>query len=173
MKLTRRRFFNTTLATYLAVRSGRAFAAGSGMDFLSAREFGTLTAFVDTLIPADRYSPAASALGVPEAVVQSGKEDSDVERVIRAGCRWLDRSARSSGADGFAAMDEPGREAIVAAAAAGDARPLPKAFFRIVHQIAMRHYYAQTAAWSGLGYEGPPQPEGFMSFDRPPPSADR
>lgn len=163
MKLTRRSLFGTVVASVVAFTSRKGMAQ-SGIGFLSKTEFDTLSAFVDTLIPADEQSPAATSLDVPRAVVAVAAKDRQVRRIVRLGCRWLDMVARSAGAASFSSLDDRLREAIAEHSAAREAEPLPKAFFQIVRDLSMRGYYARAAAWGGLEYDGPPQPEGFLGY---------
>jgi hypothetical protein len=53
-----------------------------------------LRVFVDTLIPADDLSPAASALGVDELILQQAEADASYDRFLTLGCRWLNLQAQ-------------------------------------------------------------------------------
>ena len=168
MKLTRRRFFGATVATYVTTSVGSAATATRVPAALSAAEFATFSAYVDTLIPADRHSPAASALDVPYQVIDEQSTKPAFVRLIKLGCRWLDRRARASGANTFAALDDARRELIVDQTSRPTAERLPNAFFTTVRYRAMTAYYARADGWGGLRYDGPPQPNGFMDYHRPP-----
>jgi len=127
----------------------------------------TLRALVDTLIPADE-TPAASALGVDQALADLVRRVQDYRRLIDEGADWLDRSARALGAKSFAAASDEQRGAVVRQAEKAQAGTVPRLLFERVRSDALTLYYAQPAAWSALGYAGPPQPAGFLDFERPP-----
>ena len=46
-----------------------------------------------------------------------------------------------------------------------------KRFFNQFKYLAMRIYYQDQGVWKSLGYNGPPQPKGFMDYTEPPKSA--
>ncbi len=45
--------------------------------------------------------------------------------------------------------------------------PARRAFAR-TREDAFAAFYGDPRAWPGIGYRGPPQPEGFPDYDRPP-----
>jgi hypothetical protein len=67
----------------------------------------TFVAFCDTLVPADALTPAASALGVPKEILADLQGQPLGERLLVAGCDWLDRECRGD----FAAASEALRDA--------------------------------------------------------------
>jgi|SRR5688572_5207524 hypothetical protein len=127
----------------------------------------TLRALVDTLIPEDE-TPAASALGVDQALVDLLRRTDDYRRLIDEGAEWLDRSARALGAKSFHAANAEQRADIVRQAERAKAGTLPRRMFERVLRDALRLYYAEPATWVALGYAGPPQPAGFLDFERAP-----
>jgi hypothetical protein len=128
---------------------------------------GALAPYLDTLIPEDS-TPSASALGVDQAILKLARRRPRIARLVGLGCAWLDKQAGERGAKDFAALSELEREAIVALAEGSPARSLPRTFFAFTQQQAFSNYYAQPAAWQGLGFAGPPQPLGFLDFAEPP-----
>jgi len=123
--------------------------------------------YLDTLIPQDS-TPSASQLGVDEAVTASARQHPRLDRLVRLGCAWLDEQAGQRGVPDFASLSELEREAVVALAERSPARSVPRVFFEFTRDQAFFHYYAQPAAWQGLGLSGPPQPLGFVDFSEPP-----
>lgn len=172
MKITRRLFSQALVAALVACRL-RSATAATESGFLTTPEFSTLAAFVDALLPADDHSPVASALGVPRAVMAAAEKDARVKRIVKFGCHWLDEAAKKAGAANFSALREGPREIIVGATSEPAASPLPKAFFIIVRDLSMRAYYAHAAAWRGMGYDGPPQPDGFLDYRDAPKGGDK
>lgn len=120
--------------------------------------------FLDTLLPEDGEFPSATALGIDTAMIAQGVNLA----IIRLGCGWLDRQAREEGAAGFAVLGEEARIRIVARAEASGTSSLAREFFRLALVMAYRHYYSKQESWAALDYDGPPQPRGFMDFDKPP-----
>lgn len=84
----------------------------------------------------------------------------------RAAAGSTPRRARAG--RGFAALDEPGREAVVARAAEAPEGSDPRRFFEQTRIVAFFYYYSDAASWPALGYDGPPQPAGFMDYAEPP-----
>lgn len=126
--------------------------------------------FLDTLLPEDS-TPSATQLGTHSALMEQAHQRRDVARLLELGCGWLDTEARERGATDFAELDEAGREAIVTVAERSPSYSVARAFFNFTQSEAFRYYYAQPAAWSGLGFSGPPQPMGFLDFAKPPADA--
>ncbi len=119
-------------------------------------------AFCDTLVPADALTPAASALGVPRAILDDVRGDALAERLVGAGCAWLDAEC----AGDFARAAEAAR---VAAALRMQAMPWESPagrFYQVMRNTVMADYYAQPVAWRGLALDRPPQPLGFFDAVR-------
>ena len=128
----------------------------------------TLTAFIDTLLPAHGASPAASELGVARHMLAAAARQEPYARLMQAGCDWLDAAARATGGARFADLDETEREAIVTAAEQERSGGAITQFFFNAHRHAMELFYSHPKAWPALDYPGPPQPIGFLDHDRPP-----
>jgi hypothetical protein len=131
---------------------------------------GALVPYLDTLIPADS-TPSASQLGTDQAILTIARGQRGIARLVSLGCAWLDQQAAERGAGDFANLPEAERPAVIALAEASPERSLPRMFFAFTQGEAFTHYYAQPAAWQGLGFDGPPQPVGFPDFAKPPRSA--
>lgn len=135
-----------------------------------------MRALVDTLLPdaeldGSAHESASSgglSLGTDLALLRAGAEDAALANLIIRGTDWLQAQARERGDTDFASLDEVNREAVIAAAERAPADSLQHRFFTAMRHLAFRHYYAQAAAWVGLGYTGPPQPLGFPDHATPP-----
>ena len=44
----------------------------------------------------------------------------------------------------------------------------PRMFFEMLRNYAVRLYYARPESWPSLGFDGPPQLDGFPDFDQSP-----
>ena len=133
-----------------------------------AAEGATLAAYLDALIPDDDLGPGAVTLGIDKRIAALAVEIANYRRLLGQGCRWLDERARELGATGFAGLDGPGRDRVIQLAAASDPKTPPRQFFERTRSDAFFRYYARTEAWAAIGYDGPPQPAGFMDYALPP-----
>ena len=130
-------------------------------------EYQTFAAYLDTLIPEDE-TPSATQVGVVEKILAKSAAERAYTQLIQKGCTWLDEQAGQYDAVHFAALSEAQREAIVRLAADGRAGRLSLGFFRRTQWDAFFYYYAHPRSWPGLGYPGPPQPQGFLDYTHAP-----
>jgi len=126
------------------------------------RTVRTFVAFCDTLVPADALTPSASALGVPKAILADLEGQPHGQRLLGAGCDWLDREC---GGD-FAAAPEAMRDAALQNMQAMPWESPAGRFFGVMRNTVMADYYAQPLAWRGLALDRPPQPLGFFDAVR-------
>jgi hypothetical protein len=165
----RRAFMRMLLVLTTALPARLALASPTHMTSQRV-SLSALAPYLDTLIPADS-TPSASQLGTDQAIIDLARRRDRSARLLGLGCAWLDQQASKRGAEDFAALPQAERNAIVALAEGSPRYSLPKTFFAFTQQQAFSHYYAQPAAWQGLGFDGPPQPVGFPDFAKPPKSA--
>lgn len=123
--------------------------------------------FLDTLIPRDETG-SASDFGIERKIIDHASRNKRHIGLLRAGCQWLDLEARKMKAEGFAALDPASQEAIVARAAEARERSLPRVFFNLTRDDALRRYYSDPRSWQTIGFAGPPQPAGFMDHAEAP-----
>jgi hypothetical protein len=126
-----------------------------------------LPAYVDTLLP-PYLGPSATEIGVDRRLIEAARGRPKYLRLLRLGCGWLDEEARRRGAAAFAALNEDVRVAILEQAEAAAASALPRVFFEQTRADVFTEYYADPASWPAVGYDGPPQPRGFLDHARPP-----
>ncbi len=167
MKIDRRAFLQISIGGALCSYFGYRLFHIFWPDHLTDHEKKTLSSYLDTLIPQD-LMPSATQVGVPEHIIRGAKRDNRYRRLLKEGCRWLDTMAGREGAANFFSLDEGGRIKIVALAEAGEKGSLPYGFFFQTRYDAYHFYYGNPKSWKGLGYHGPPQPEGFPDYDIPP-----
>jgi hypothetical protein len=161
MKLARRYFLRVLAraGAFLALGStSRAAGLGSGTEGSGDR---TLVAYLDVLIPEDELGPGALELGVGRRIIARARESRKYGTFLDQGCRWLDDQAKKRGAESFAELSEDDRNGVVALAAEAEPNSPPRRFFRATRHTAFYLYYAEPRAWAAIGYDGPPQPEGF------------
>jgi len=164
MAVTRRQLFKHCLTTGLLAWLLPARAGQQQAPVLDV----TLRAWLDVLIPADE-TPGAGQLGVDRDLLKKARKDDDYGQVLARGVAWLDRQARDLGDKDFLALDDGARESIASRAAAAGTESLEGLFFQLTRVDALRYYYIRPEAWHGLpGYHGPPQPLGYLDYQRPP-----
>jgi hypothetical protein len=117
----------------------------------------TFTAFCDTLVPADALTPAASTLGVPGGILENLRGNALAERLLAAGCIWLDAQCGGN----FARADDAERVLAVERMAAMPWESPAGRFYQVMRDTVMADYYSQPKAWPGLVLDRPPQPIGF------------
>lgn len=152
MNLTRREFFVGLLWGVLALGSGRLRASEN-----TPSDRATLLTFVDTLLPADAFSPAASAVGVADVVYKWFSATRGRRVLLRNGCAWLNAQA---GGD-FAALTDDQRERIVVWMMESPRSQGPRVFYERTRQEAVTAYYALPLSWQGMAISHPPQPRGY------------
>ena len=158
----RRAARRVALAMAVACTDLAALAAKAAPAVDAERTFRTFVAFCDTIVPADALTPAASALGVPKEIVVDLQGQPLGERLLVAGCDWLDRECRGD----FAAAPEAMRDAALEKMQAMPWESPAGRFFVVMRNTVMADYYAQPLAWRGLALDRPPQPLGFFDAVR-------
>jgi len=160
--LTRRQFLQVLLWSLFAIRPSSALAkavpeiAASSKGPRTAFE-QSLRAFVDVLIPADAFSPAASAVGVDAQIIALSKNDYRFRKLLSVGFKWLD----SQMPGGFAQLPEDAQIRVVDWMSQADGNSLPRRLFEILRYESMSFYYADHRSWQGLSIQRPPQPIGY------------
>jgi len=165
LKLTRRQLLDLLVALSVWVPL-RILLAAVPSDH-SASSPQNLRAFLDVLLPEDE-SPSASQLGVDAQILDEASEHPNVKGLLDTGSAWLDLQARRKRAQAFHQLDEQGKIDIVKLAESQPQPSLIRVYFRFVQDRAFKYYYSHPDSWASLGYDGPPQPRGFMDYDQPP-----
>jgi hypothetical protein len=148
----------------IAWLAGLVGALRGGRDASAADDERTFRAYLDALIPGDDGGPGALALGIAERLRAAGT----VADLIGPFCAWLDARARDAGGASFAELPADARAAIVQAAELAVPDSLARRAFRRTRHEAFAHYYGDARSWPGIGYRGPPQPDGFPDYAQPP-----
>lgn len=163
MQSRRRLLDAATRFGLVAWLAGLAGGLWRGRGARAADEERTFRAYLDTLIPGDAEAPGALALGLPEQLRAGAAADA-----IAPFCAWLDARAREAGGVSFADLRVGQREAIVEMAELAVPDSLARRAFRRTRHEALARYYADARSWPGIGYRGPPQPDGFPDYAQPP-----
>ena len=158
----RRAARRVALVAALACSDLPAFAATFARSDDGERIARTFSTFCDTLVPADALSPAASTLGVPGAILADLRGNALAERLLAAGCAWLDHECQGD----FAGAAEATRNAALERMQAMPWESPAGRFFVVMRNTAMADYYVQPASWRGLALDRPPQPLGFFDAVR-------
>lgn len=162
MSFTRRAFIKL-LSLGLLLRYPPALFAEAGLQ----EHKKILTAFLDTLMPADE-TPAASELRIDQTLLQKSEENGQYRRLLQHGCNWLEKTAQRQYRAGFANLTEQQRVGIVKSMEQARSRSIARVFFVRVRTDLFEHYYSHPDSWKGLGIDRPPQPEGYPDYDKAP-----
>jgi hypothetical protein len=119
--------------------------------------FASLGAVLDTLLPDDGLTPAASALGI-EAELRALIAGNDLmTRLFAAALGWMDGLAPVP----FRDLPEADRLAVLDAMATADPNQVPGRFYHILRALAVELYYARPESLAGLPLAPAPQPFGY------------
>jgi hypothetical protein len=122
-----------------------------------------LSALVDVLIPADEFTPSASALGVGNILLEQADSDAEFRPWLAAGMKWLDQGVPGS----FILREESTRVVLLERLAGSAIGSQARTFFEILRLRTMTAYYADPRSWVGLAIDRPPQPLGYRDFADP------
>lgn len=122
-----------------------------------SRIAATLAAYLDTLLPEDPLSPAASQLGIHTLILDEFAASPIQTRLLRAGCTWLDLAAEGS----FREAGPQVRDVIVNWMTQSDWNRVPRRFHEVLRQRAMELYFSRPESLGGLPISRPPQPLGY------------
>jgi hypothetical protein len=131
------------------------------------------TALADTILPADRYGPAASEVGVVQMIdewISAPYPQQLADRpVVLDGLKWIDAESKKRFKKPFAELDETQRAAICddvcSTKRASKAFATAAGFFSRFRDLCASAYYATPAGWKAIGYVGNVALE---RFDGPP-----
>jgi hypothetical protein len=132
------------------------------------------TALADTIIPKDKWGPAASELGVVAMIdewISAPYDDQKADRpIILDGMKWLEAESQKRFTKNFADLDETQKHAICDdicfTAKAKEEFKAGAVFFNKFRDLAASAYYATPAGWQAVGYVGNTM---LKTFDGPPP----
>ena len=118
----------------------------------------TLAALVDTYLPADDVTPAASAIGVDADLRDFLQEAPQVAQGVLAICDAMD----AAGPVRFAMRGTGQRLALVEALSRAPIDRVEGWFYRTTRLLAIEFYYARPEALAGLDLDPAPQPAGYL-----------
>lgn len=167
MKIQRRTFLKllSFIGLSIATVKSRADLLKRPVDYFPDRH--TLGSYLDTLIPADQ-TPSASQLGVTEKLLRRAYKSRRYATTLKQGCDWLDQQAQDLQQSNFNLLPPLLQESIVAKAEASAANSLPNRFYTSTRHDAFFYYYAHPKSQTCLNEAGPPQPLGYMDYQKPP-----
>lgn len=129
----------------------------------------TLRQCLDTLLPADALTPAATELDLDtELLATLARLPARHSRLCLQGLEWCERSAREAYGRDFALLDTAECDAILQQAAEAPVQSMPARFIQRLRDQAFELYYAHPEALTGMAGAGPPQPMGYPRYAEPP-----
>lgn len=150
--------------------------------FLSARDWDTLVAICDRIVPQPTHRPPIPVAGLVDDKLHRNGGDGfrnaklpPLREAWRIGLSALDAEARQAHGLPFYKLTDAAKDVLLSRAQAGTLghpawRGMPPSLFfgaRMVRDI-VHAYYAHPTAWNEIGFGGPASPRGYvrMGFDR-------
>ena len=130
-------------------------------------ERAMLTRIVDLLVPRDE-TPGALDLGVDRRVISELSANRARAKGFAEALLDLDRTALAKHDAEFLELDATLQENLLLTLAAAPRTTPGGRFIRLLRYDTMRYYYARPEVWPSLGFDGPPQPRGFLDYTQPP-----
>lgn len=118
----------------------------------------SLASVVDTLLPADDVSPAASALGVDQDIADFVAENDMMTRLFAAALDWMDHLADRP----FHELTPSQQAEVLSFMESADFNAIPGRFYHILRALAVEFYYAKPEAVAGFPLSPAPQPNGYL-----------
>ena len=135
---------------------------------LSPEERQAVRTVTDLIVPADEISPGAIDLKIDAEILGRANENRYFRRVLKRGVSWLNSEAvRSTGRE-FLFLGQREQVDLLKNAEAADSESPENRFFRRMRDLTLKLYYTRPLAWQVLCYQGPPQPLGFIDYEKPP-----
>lgn len=129
----------------------------------------TLRQCLDTLLPADALTPAATELDLDaELLAALARLPARHSRLYLQGLEWCEQRARERYDQDFARLGPTQSDAILRQAAGSPAQTMPARFILRLRDQAFELYYAHPEALAGMAGAGPPQPIGYPRYAEPP-----
>jgi hypothetical protein len=149
-------------------------SAGGALRFFEPGQEPALRALCDTTTAQDR-EPRVPVAEMVDTKLADGRLDGfryadmpDDRETWKLVLRGVDETARERGADGFAALDPNGREALVESISKGElgggtwAQLNVRRAWSVCIRAILAALYSHPWAWNEIGFGGPAYPRGFM-----------
>lgn len=165
--------------------------------FFDAHQYRLVATIAALIVPSDD-TPGATEAGVVDTIDRMLADDPERQIVYRKGLRWIDTvSAKRFGAgNDFLQLETEDQVALLCSIDRSNLihRRSGKTvfekidiklgifwdmvfgfgrnarFFYEIHRDIITAFYSNDVSWRGIGYFGPPQPEGYLDFMDPPSS---
>lgn len=151
---SRRRWLNS-IAILCGAWLGK-FSDTDAKDYELSRYEDTLRILLDSILPADDLTPAASTLSVHSQLLAIAQQDATLGRLISQGCGWLEQTYGA-----LSALNTAQIEQLLQAMSVADWESGPRVFFHEIRDRSVQLYYADSRSWAGLAVNRPPQYLGY------------
>lgn len=128
----------------------------------SEREEKILSRYIDLFIPADE-SPGALDLKLDASIINKARSNSEYAWLMRQGCAWLEQEAQSVFRVAFLGLPEDRQIILIEHLSSQKRGSAGFRFFRTLREDLFGEFYSRPESWISLGFNGPPQPLGFMN----------
>ena len=132
----------------------------------SEREEKILSRYIDLFIPADG-SPGALDLKLDASIINKARSNAEYAWLIRQGCTWLEHEAQSVFRGAFLRLPEDQQIILIERLSTQNRGNTNFRFFRTLREDLFGEFYSRPESWISLGFNGPPQPLGYMDQDLP------
>src|SRR4051812_34087876 len=121
---------------------------------------------VDLIVPRDA-TPGALDFGIDKRVIGDLNTNRTLAKLYSEALLDIDREAHAQHGVDFLALDHAQQDSVLGALSES-AHALSARIFRQIRYDTMRFYYSRPEVWPSLGFDGPPQPRGFLDYTNPP-----
>lgn len=149
------------LAGLMTLAGGIAWKFRHRLTPLSESEEKILSRYIDLFIPADE-SPGALDLKVDASIINKARSNSKYAWLMRQGCAWLEQEAQSVFRVAFLGLPEDRQIILIERLSSQKRGSAGLRFFQTLREDLFGEFYARPESWTSLGFNGPPQPLGFM-----------
>lgn len=163
--LARRDLLRVGLGLGLIGASGVALRQLLWPPALAESERHGLLALGESLLPAAGLDGGALAVLIAGLAAQTDA-DRALRRVIRRGLHWLDGESKGEG--GFSSLPRDARHTLLERAVAQAPGSVPRVLLDRLRMELFALYYARPETLAALGLPPPPQPAGYLDYQRAP-----
>jgi hypothetical protein len=181
------------LESYALAAEKKSLNSPQERKFFTQHQYTMVATVAALIVPTDE-TPGATEVGVADYIDQLIAHSKARQRRYRNGLNWIDRLSEKKYDKGFLMLKEEDQIALLHTIEENEPRPrlslsgftgrvLRKIsriwtekygignlnnFFRTTRKHVFYGYFSSPIIWKEIGYFGPPQPDGYSDYSRPP-----